>query len=368
MGWSRFFSISLLCNQAVVVEYHLTEVRSAAAGWLFYPNCSFKCVWSFPLDKYWTYSMRKKGLVRWWNHSSSSLLPSVTSTSAAKIQMLKSCDFTGRSVTWTISSPWASGKQWTFHPLGLHNAHLRPLRAPGPSQQHRGGRPWSFHGFTWTWEAFKSEDRIGNVPQSHSLLKHNLLSFDKVKVCEWDAEGGFAGIGRLKLMPRCSRWRRLGSGNVYKAYVVQGLVSESTLLLCLDANGFAPDCPALTALNQTFDACTVSSADWFQHQVGVAFILMSVSTTNFCSSGIISGGNGARLISPVTSRVSLWNDTLKMTHSDSSFQGRLVSWNSLCFEMTDETFNFRKKNSGQILFPPVWFYWIQSLKVSFMLS
>lgn len=97
------------------------------------------------------------------------------------------------------------------------------------------------------------------MPQSRSLLKHNLLCFDKVKVCEWDAEGGFAGIGRLKLMPCCGRWRRLGSENVYKAYVVQKLVSESTLLLkttlCLDSNGIAHDCRASAVLNYTFGAC-----------------------------------------------------------------------------------------------------------------
>lgn len=75
------------------------------------------------------------------------------------------------------------------------------------------------------------------MPQSRSLLKHNLLSFDKVKVCEWEAEGGFAGIGRLKLMPRCSRWRRPGSENVYKAYVVQESTQLLKTALCLDSNG-----------------------------------------------------------------------------------------------------------------------------------
>lgn len=59
------------------------------------------------------------------------------------------------------------------------------------------------------------EDSIGNVPQSCSPLKYNLLSFDKVKAYVWDAGGGFAGIGRLKLMPNRSRWGREGSGNVY---------------------------------------------------------------------------------------------------------------------------------------------------------
>ncbi len=59
------------------------------------------------------------------------------------------------------------------------------------------------------------EDSIGNVPKSCSPLKYNLFSFDKVKVCEWDAGGGFAGIGRLKLMPDRSHWGREGSENVY---------------------------------------------------------------------------------------------------------------------------------------------------------
>lgn len=46
-------------------------------------------------------------------------------------------------------------------------------------------------------------------------LKYDLFSFDKVKVGVWDTGGGFAGIGRLKLMPGCSRWGRLSSENVY---------------------------------------------------------------------------------------------------------------------------------------------------------
>lgn len=51
-------------------------------------------------------------------------------TTSETTKMLKSWDFTSGSITWTISVG-VSWKQWSFHPLALHNKHLQPLSVPG---------------------------------------------------------------------------------------------------------------------------------------------------------------------------------------------------------------------------------------------
>lgn len=172
---------------------------------------------------------------------------------------------------------WASWKQWSFHPLGLHNTPTA-IKSSGPS--------------LWPVERSCAGSTVG-VGSGHSLDSHERGRHLKRKAwsemcqkaapllkmtfsvlprwkCVWDAGGGFAGIGRLKLMPDCSRrgrrglWKCLLSiccketcvGIHFTAWDCMGLIISSLCFRVLPTALHKTVLFLSTAQNYTFDAQT----------------------------------------------------------------------------------------------------------------
>lgn len=122
-------------------------------------------------------------------------LTAAISTSEAKTQMLKSCDFTSGSVTWTVSV--GDSKTMIFF---IHQAcitHLQPLRAGGchfsqwswtPPAVQRGLSELSWAEFTWMWEVWKMQGLHRNTPKMpYSLWNTTFWGLLRGKMCFWYA-------------------------------------------------------------------------------------------------------------------------------------------------------------------------------------
>lgn len=154
-------------------------------------------------------------------------VPFSTSEASARIQhwppplwaqtIKEICHFTNGFAPW--SRRVGALKTMIFSSRQRCIIHLQPFSALGhhSEQSHPTSAVWVGSGHSpdshERRKHFNVESSIGNMPHSRSPPKFNLFDLTRGK-CVIGCQGGFAGIGRLKVMPG-NHWGRESSKNVY---------------------------------------------------------------------------------------------------------------------------------------------------------
>lgn len=141
--------------------------------------------------------------------------PPAINTSRAKTQMLKSCDFTGRSCYVNRLCGRLDNSE-SFSSASQSCITRTPTAAPRLQGLRREGQPQSPSVFAWTRRAFSKSTKARSemCHDARCFLKFNLPSLTRWTCVLWKPgvgrSGGFADIGIFEFMSGCSHWETVG--------------------------------------------------------------------------------------------------------------------------------------------------------------